>query len=72
MTKLSPYIAARVCAWCKKPMGTYETTADLDGMQSHGICPECEQTAFADVDKIQVQPALKSQDAHPAHIPVSV
>ncbi len=32
----------RVCAWCKKEMGTKEDNSGND-IVTHGICPECEK-----------------------------
>jgi hypothetical protein len=32
----------RVCAWCKKDMGTKEDSSGND-IITHGICPECEK-----------------------------
>ena len=66
MSPLSSFVASVICAWCKKPMGTYETTEGSTGLQSHGICPQCEEIAFGDVSKIQVKLDSVTRDAHAA------
>ncbi len=37
----------KICAWCKKSMGTVPTANNLDGIVSHGICEECVDRIFA-------------------------
>ncbi len=66
MSTLSSFIASRICAWCKKPMGTDVATAGSTGLQSHGICPQCEETAFGDINKVQVELDSKILVAHAA------
>ncbi len=31
----------RVCAWCKKVMGTKPCLPEMDGQETHGICRGC-------------------------------
>ena len=38
----------RICAWCKKDMGSFVETGD-----THGICPECAEKMTADIKKHQ-------------------
>lgn len=37
----------KICAWCKKDMGTVPSLNNSDGIISHGICEECVDRVFA-------------------------
>jgi hypothetical protein len=37
----------KVCAWCKRDMGTVPSVNNSDGIISHGICEECVDGIFA-------------------------
>ena len=47
-------------------MGKDVTTAGSGGLQSHGICPQCEETAFGDISKTQLELDSKILIAHAA------
>lgn len=36
----------RICAWCRKELGSAEATARLDACITHGICDECSAKIF--------------------------
>ncbi|MGV3530737.1 MAG: hypothetical protein ACO1QR_00095 [Chthoniobacteraceae bacterium] len=60
-----------VCSWCRKfgHQGNWIAMEDyfdkrLRTRTSHGICPECAQEQFADIDSILDEPATPTKSAN--------
>lgn len=49
----------RICAWCKKDMGTKEDTSS-DDIITHGICAECEK--LVEFENTKTRKALNKVD----------
>jgi hypothetical protein len=43
----------RICAWCKKELGTTNQKMSDDNKISHGICPACYELQFKEIKALE-------------------
>ena len=53
----------RICAWCGRFLGTAPPQDDRS--TTHGICPECEEYAAAEVDRLHAAEEAAYEDHAP-------